>query len=102
MKALCYTSLICKKDRDMRAQRRTSAVFEDSLDICKLVDDHFKLNLLIDTLLTSYQKFLFFNQSSKAVHLDPGPKTHQTATNHSIWEQDEIYQSKKVPKEAMM
>ena len=92
MKALCYSSLICKKDRDMRAQRRMSAVFEDSLDICKLVDDHFKLNLLIDTLLTSYQKFLFFNQSSKVVHLDdPRPKSHQTATSHSIWEQDENY-----------
>ena len=86
----------------MRAQRRTSAVFEECLDICKLVDDHFKLNLLIDTLLTSYQKFLFFNQSSKVVHLDLGPKAHHTATNHSIWEQDEIYQSNKVPKEAMM
>ena len=52
-KALCYTSLFCKKDREMRAQRRTSAVFEDSLDIRKLVDDHFKLNLLIETLLTT-------------------------------------------------
>ena len=86
----------------MRAQRRTSAVFKDSLDICKLVDDRFKLNLLIDTLLTSHQKFLFFNQSSKVVHLDPGPKSHLSAASHSIWEQDERYSSKKVSKEAMM
>ena len=52
-KALCFTSIICKKDRDLRAQKRTSSVFEDSLDIRKLVEDRFKLNLLIDTLLTS-------------------------------------------------
>ena len=45
------------------------AVFEASLDIRRLVEDHFKLNLLIDTLLTKKQRFLFHNQYAKVVEL---------------------------------
>ena len=84
-KSLCFNSLLCKKDRQRKAQARISDVFENSLDIRRLVDDHFKLNLLIDTLLTPNQRFLFHNQCSKAVKLDEGPDDKEK----SIWTLDE-------------
>ena len=52
-KALCYMKFLCKKDKAMQALRGTSKVFEESLDIRRLVDDHFHLNLLLSLLLSS-------------------------------------------------
>ena len=66
-KTLCYTSFLCKKDRGFRAKEKIANIFMEGLDIRKLVDDHFKLNLLIETIFTDTQKFLFKNQHSKIV-----------------------------------
>ena len=103
-KVLCYTSKFCRRDREVRAQRATSAVFEDSLDIRRLVDDRFKLNLLIDTLLTSNQRFLFFNQRSKVVQLDHARDLQQKddTSHYSIWALDAHQQNAKVVNKAIL
>ena len=42
------------------------ATFEDSVDIRRLVDQQYYLNLLVSTLLTREQRFLFLHQKAKA------------------------------------
>lgn len=65
-KQLCWVGLLCRKDKRVRMQRQLSGVFEASLDVKKRVEDHFKLRLLIDMLLTREQKFLFDNNHTRA------------------------------------
>ena len=56
------------------------------MDIRRIVDAHFKLNLLLSTLLSKKERFLFLNSSSKVV--EPGFDSHKKPQN-SIWRLDD-------------
>ena len=47
VKTLCYLSLFCKKDRDLRRQAKVVGDFEDHLDIRNFVGVHKKLSLAL-------------------------------------------------------
>ena len=68
----------------MRAQRIVSSVFTESLDVKKLVNTHFKINLLIDMLLTREQKFLFMHHRAKGTY-----PCQDDDKNYSVWALDE-------------
>ena len=50
------------------------------------MDAHFKLNLLLSTLLSKKERFLFLNSSSKVVA--PGSELHKKPIN-TVWKLDD-------------